>query len=147
MKGPVEIRPMTIADHGALMEMMRRTPGVCSRDADGFEPTKRYLDRNPGLSFVAWAGGRFIGCAMAGHDGRRGYLQHVMVEPEWRRQGIAQALVEHCIDALRAEGIDKAHLEVMQTNAEGRRFWEKRGWAFRQDLARYSRVLTNNPNA
>ena len=149
MKPPtgVEIRAMTIADHGALIAMMGRTPGVCLREADAFEPTRRYLDRNPGLSFAAWAKGEFIGCAMAGHDGRRGYLQHVMVEPSWRRLGIAQALVSSCLEALKRDGIEKVHLEVLGTKTEGKRFWAKRGWSLRDDIARFSLVLSDNPNA
>ena len=88
------IRVMTLDDYDAVMEMMRSTPGISLRDADSRESTARYLARNPGMSFVAEAEGVLCGCVMCGHDGRRGYLQHLLVLPEYRRQGIANALVE-----------------------------------------------------
>ncbi|MGH8017201.1 MAG: GNAT family N-acetyltransferase [Opitutaceae bacterium] len=60
----------------------------------------RYLRRNPGLSFVAEVDGQIVGYAMAGDDGRRGYLQHVAVDVAYRRRGIAQTLISRCLAAL-----------------------------------------------
>jgi hypothetical protein len=34
--------------------------------------TGRFLDRNPGLGFVAEIGFQIVGCLMCGHDGGRG---------------------------------------------------------------------------
>ncbi len=48
-----------------------------------------------------------VGCLMAGHDGRRGYLQHLFVVPERRRAGIGKALIERCLAELERLGIKK----------------------------------------
>ena len=74
------LRTMTPADYDAVLALMQNTPGISLRDADSREATERYLVRNPGLSFVAEAEGRLIACVMCGHDGRRGYLQHLLVQ-------------------------------------------------------------------
>jgi ribosomal protein S18 acetylase RimI-like enzyme len=95
------IRVMTMDDYDAVIDLMRRTPGVSFRDADSRESTSKYLERNPGMSFVAEVGAVLCGCIMCGHDGRRGYLQHLVVLPQYRRQGIANALVERCLSSLR----------------------------------------------
>ena len=89
----MHIREMVIEDYDHVLDLMKRTPGVTLRVADSADATKRYLERNPGLSFIARRGFQLIGCAMAGHDGRRGYLQHVIVAPEYRGQGIGKQLV------------------------------------------------------
>ena len=68
------ITHMTIADYDQIINLFRETPGVTARDADSCSATETYLQRNPGLSFVAMAGSKVIGCVMCGHDGRRGYL-------------------------------------------------------------------------
>jgi ribosomal protein S18 acetylase RimI-like enzyme len=138
---------MTIGDHDALIELMRQTPGVAIRDADSRESTARYLDRNPGLSFVAEAGPDLIGAVMCGHDGRRGYLQHLVVQPAQRGRGIGGALVSRCLDALQALGIMKCHIDVFVDNAAAIAFWEARGWARRIDIHRYSFVRGDNANA
>jgi N-acetylglutamate synthase len=141
------IRAMTLADYDAVMALMAQTPGVSIRDADARDATARYLERNPGLSFVCESEGRVIGCVMCGHDGRRGYLQHLLVLPAFRRRGIANALVTHCLDALARIGIAKCHIDVFQTNAPAIAYWESQGWQRRTDIHRYSFIRSGNPNA
>jgi len=78
----LDIRVMTLSDYDAVLQLMRDTPGISLRDADSRDSTERYLQRNPDLSFIAEADGVLCGCIMSGHDGRRGYLQHLLVLPE-----------------------------------------------------------------
>lgn len=80
----MKITELSIDRYDELIALFLRTPGVSVRDADSREATARYLARNPGLSFMAEENGKIIGCAMSGHDGRRGYLQHVVVDPPYR---------------------------------------------------------------
>jgi ribosomal protein S18 acetylase RimI-like enzyme len=87
------------------------------------------------------------GCVLGGHDGRRGYLNHLAVVPEARRQGIATLLVAHCAAALRREGIDKVHVDVLAGNHSGHRFWSRAGWQRRSDIVRYSLMQADDSNA
>ncbi|MFG6666981.1 GNAT family N-acetyltransferase [Halomonas sp. HNIBRBA4712] len=140
-------RPMALDDYAAAVALWQQTPGVRLRDADSFEGITRYLSRNPGLSIVAEQGGELIGTIMAGHDGHRGFIQHLAVAERHREQGIGTALVNRCLDALRAEGIDKAHLMLLVDNEPGKRFWQRMGWQFRTDIALHSFVLSDSPTA
>lgn len=141
------LRVMTIDDYDAVLDLMRATPGISLRDADSREATARYLRRNPGMSFVAEVDGEIQGCIMCGHDGRRGYLQHLLVLPRYRHQGIASALVERCLSCLEEQGIGKCHLDVLTTNHAAARFWERLGWQLRRDIDRYSFTRPGNENA
>ena len=141
-----DLRPMMIADYDAVIDLMQKTPGVSFREADSRESTARYLLRNPGLSFVARVGEQLAGCVMSGHDGRRGYLQHLVVLPEFRRQGIANALVQSCLLELEGLGILKCHIDVFKTNALAQAYWQSRGWTLRTDIHRYSFVRSGGDN-
>ncbi len=141
------IRRMTIDDYDAVLGLLRGTPGVVVRDADSKEAVKRYLERNPGLSFVAVESGLIVGCIMSGHDARRGYLQHLAVAGGFRRKGIGKALVERCLDGLEKEGILKSHIDVLATNESAFSFWEKIGWEKRSDVLRYSFIRMGSHNA
>ena len=141
------IRPMTLPDYDQVMALMSQTPGISLRGADSREATQRYLLRNPGLSFVAEDVTSMIGCIMSGHDGRRGYLQHLVVLPAYRNRGIASALVERCLDALAQLGIQKSHVDVLQANDDGKRYWQAMGWTLRTDICRYSFVRSGGDNA
>jgi len=140
------IRLMTVEDFDRVVALMRQTPGVTVRDADSSEMAARYLDRNPGFSFVAEQGGELVGCVMAGHDGRRGYLQHLIVEPAHRGAGLARRLVNASLDRLQAQGISKSHIDVLATNEAAMAFWEKIGWRRRTDIVRYSFIRDGGEN-
>lgn len=135
---PVHFASMTIADHAEALTLWQATPGMRITEADSVESTERYLARNPGLSFVARADGRLIGTIMAGHDGRRGYLQHLAVAQEHREAGVGTELVRRCLAALAREGIQKCHLFVLHDNETGRQFWHRRGWEPRPDVVMFS---------
>jgi ribosomal protein S18 acetylase RimI-like enzyme len=143
----MKICPYTIDRYDDVMAMMHRTSGVSIRDADSRPATERYLARNPGMSFLCVDAERVVGCAMCGHDGRRGYLQHVIVDEAYRGRGIAHELVEHCLAELGKIGIEKTHLDVFVDNDLGNRYWTRRGWQQRHDIYRYSLNRSDRENA
>ncbi|MBP5981749.1 MAG: GNAT family N-acetyltransferase [Halomonas sp.] len=140
-------RPMTIDDYDASVALWLSTEGVRLRDADSREGVARYLQRNPGLSFVAEAEGELVGTIMGGHDSHRGFIQHLAVAASHRNAGIGSKLVTLCLDALKHEGIQKSHLMILVENEAGKRFWSNLGWEFRTDIALYSFINGGGPNA
>ena len=83
---------------------------------------------------------------MAGHDGKRGYVQHLSVADSHRRLGIATRLVSLCVEALKNEGIQKSHLMILPENEAAQTFWASQGWAYRSDILLYSFVNGDNQN-
>jgi len=133
--------PFTIDDHAEAYALWQATPGVGLSPVDERAPIGAYLERNPGCSFVARAGGRLVGAVLCGSDGRRGYLHHLAVAPDFRRQGVGEALVKHCLAGLQAQGIEKCHLFVFAGNTPGRAFWGHVGWRLRGDLVIMSKDI------
>lgn len=130
-----QIFEMTIDDYGEAIQLWQQTPGMGLSTADKQPAIAKFLERNPGLCFAARMGDALVGTAMCGHDGRRGYIYHVAVAEAQRSQGIAKALVARCLEGLRQQGIEKAHLMVYETNLGGIVFWHKLGWYRRDELA------------
>ena len=96
------------------------------------------LDHNPGLSFVARDDKKLVGAVLCGHDGRRGYIDHLAVRKSHRRQGIGSALVTRCVYNLMRIGIRKWHLFVLEDNQPAIAFWKELGWAQRVELVTMS---------
>ena len=152
---------MTEADVGTVLDLWYGTDGLLMRTIDSVPSINRFLERNPGLSFVAETGGgavgpanqaanptsSIVGAVICGHDGRRGYLHHLAVDQGFRKRGIGRALSERCLAALRAAGITKCHLFVRTVNPEAVAFWEAAGWHMRDDTHMLSRNLTEDLNA
>jgi N-acetylglutamate synthase len=122
-----------------VLPLLNSVEGVVLRAADEPIAMERYWERNPGTSFVAVQDKRFVGCLLAGHDGRRGYLDHLAVLPENRRHGIARTLAHHRAVALSRFGIEKLHVDAVESNREGRAFWRHAGWAQRSEIVLNSR--------
>lgn len=96
------IKIMTIDDYEKLFEMWQSTPNMGLRSLDDSkEGISIFLKRNPNTSFVAYDDNKLIGAILSGHDGRRGYVYHTVVLPEYRRQGIATNLVDMAVKAFR----------------------------------------------
>jgi N-acetylglutamate synthase len=130
----VQLRGFKPSDHPAVLVLWRATPGIVVRDADGYEAVAAYLERNPGMSFVAVSDGAVVGAILCGTDGRRGYLQHLAVLPSHRGRGIGRRLAECAIAALAGAGIDKCHLMVVSGNQSATAFWRHLGWLPRTDI-------------
>jgi ribosomal protein S18 acetylase RimI-like enzyme len=131
-KNTITLREMEVDDYEDAFALWQVTEGIGLSEADSREAIARYLARNPGLSFVARAeDGTLAGAVLCGHDGRRGYLHHLAVRTGCRGQGLGRVLVDHCLAALQAEGIDKCHLFVKRNNPSGLEFWKKIGWSER----------------
>ena len=138
----MKIRDMSIGDYTNAYALWLSCPGIGLHPADDSrEGIARFLDRNPKTCFVAEADGRLIGTIMAGNDGRRGYIYHTAVHPNYRGRGIGSALVQAAIQALERLGIGKAALVVLEKNADGNVFWEKQGFTVRTDLTYRNKTL------
>ncbi len=145
---PFEVREMHILDYSSVARLWQETDEMLLREADSQENIQRYLDRNPGLSFVAVKPNchTLIAAVLAGTDGRRGYVQHLAVDPRFRRQGIGESLLEKVTEALSKQGIDKTHLFVANDNAAAQQFYQRLGWQPRPEVSMYSLNTSQNPD-
>lgn len=139
-------RSMQISDYEDVIALWCESDGLSLRDADSPGGIEKYLQRNPGLSFVACDEGGIVGTLMAGHDGKRGYIQHLAVADRIRQNGVASRLLELCLEALKSQGILKSHVHVIGANEAGRRFWINRGWTRRSEIEMYSFINSDNIN-
>jgi N-acetylglutamate synthase len=127
-----QLDELTSGDYAAAMELWNASPGVRANETQ--DEFARILVRNPGLSAAARDGGRLVGAVLCCHDGRRGYLYHLAVEPAYRKLGIARLLVERCLEGLAREGIARCSIHLIVDNDDGAAFWRRTGWRERTDL-------------
>src|SRR5262249_32138386 len=79
-------------DVGAVVELGRQadaTPGV----TDNADDLRRAVIENKAHVLVAEAEGRVIGSIIGTFDGWRGNIYRLAVHPEYRRRGVARALL------------------------------------------------------
>lgn len=128
------ISPFVMADYEEVISLWEMCEGIGLSSADSPEKIREYLDRNPCMSFIARKNEKIAGAVLSGHDGRRGFIHHLAVHPGFRKIGIGRKLANECVSALEAVGIEKCHLFIFRKNESGMKFWERAGWAMREDI-------------
>ena len=139
MAGQWKLEELTSGDYEAAMRLWNASPGVNANETP--EEFARILTRNPQMSFCARLEGRLIGAVFCGHDGHRGFLYHLAVEPAFRSQGIARQLVDRCLARLAEEGIKRCSIHVFDDNDDGTAFWRRTGWRERPNVLVMSKDL------
>ena len=128
MSGNVKTREFSISDYDAALELWQRVEGLEIAEGDDRESVVHFLARNPGLSRVATEGSAIVGVVLCGHDGRRGYIYHLAVDPAHQARGLGKRLTDECLDGLRRAGLKRALILVANDNPRGRKFWRRHGW-------------------
>ena len=130
-----KIEKMDIKNYPEIKRLWENTAGVgLSGNDDTRKSIKLFLEKNPNTCFVAKHDENIIGTVMAGNDGRRGHIYHLMVKPEHRKNGIGKKLIAEAEKSLKKEGVRKILLVVFKDNKTGNKFWDKTGYRIRKDL-------------
>lgn len=137
----ITVHPFEMNDYEEILNLWEICEGIGLSSADSPDKISTYLDRNPGMSFVAKASSKIVGAVLCGHDGRRGFIHHLAVHPSYRKKGIGKSLADACIAVLEKIGIEKCHLFIFRNNESGIWFWERAGWSMRDDIGIMSRDL------
>ena len=69
-----------------------------------------------------------VATAMVGHDGHRGWVYYVAVDPNRRAQGLGRSIMNAAEDWLREAGIAKLQLLVRRSNAKAGAFYQSLGY-------------------
>lgn len=95
-------RGIDIQDYEKLIPFWKENYFV--NEMDSRERFKLFLEKNPNLSILAEDDGVIVGTALGSFDGRRGYLQKVVVDKKLRKKGLGQQLVKKVIAKLQTLG-------------------------------------------
>jgi ribosomal protein S18 acetylase RimI-like enzyme len=128
MSEQIVTREFSTDDYDAAFLLWHRVEGLEIAEGDDKEGVTQFVKRNPGLSRVATDGSTVVGVVMCGHDGRRGHIYHLAVDPAYRRYGLGKRLVQECLDGLRRVGVVRAIILVADYNLGGAEFWKRAGW-------------------
>ena len=138
----MRIRKMVIHDYDEVYALWMSCAGMGLNNLDDSrEGIEKFLKRNPDTCFVAKCDNQIVGVIIVGNDGRRGYIYHTAVNPQYRKRGIARQLVEASMQELKQCGINKVALVVFDRNENGNAFWEKLGFTVREDLVYRNKAI------
>lgn len=83
---------------------------------------------NPYSNFVAIEGEKVIGTVFGIFNGRRGWIYHLAVHPNFQKKGIGSLLLKQTEEALKKIGATRVCLWVNRLNLKVLTFYEKYGY-------------------
>jgi len=129
----MKIREFKIDDYPIVRDLWQAA-GLILRPGDELEDVKLKLQRDSDLFLVAVQDDMIVGSVMGGWDGRRGWIYHLAVKPEHRRQGIGVGLVREVEKRLVAKGARKVNAQVYKWNERSSEFFKAIGYETQPDL-------------
>jgi len=83
---------------------------------------------------------KIVASVLVGHDGHRGWVYYVAVDPDCRHKGYGRIVMDSAEDWLRGHGIEKLQLMVRPDNNEVQAFYQSLGY-FEQKRVVYAKWL------
>lgn len=93
---------------------------------------------------IGRAEGAIVATAMVGHEGHRGWVYYVAVDPAHRQQGFGRAIMEAAEHWLRQRDILKMQLLVRPENTKVQAFYETLGYGVQERIV-YAKWLDGRP--
>lgn len=124
----LRIRPYQSSDFAAVIRLWEECGLVVSYN-NPQRDIERKLRVNPEWLLVGLVNDKLVASCMAGYEGHRGWINYLAVLPEYRRRGIARAMMREAERKLQAAGCPKIMLQIRETNLEVMQFYEKLGYA------------------
>jgi ribosomal protein S18 acetylase RimI-like enzyme len=140
---PLEIREYAPEDYNNVKTLWLKA-GLVLSHSDTEKELHRVLPLNPQLFLVAEMNNRLIGTVLGTFDGRRGYVHHLAVIPEFQKKGIGTALLDELENRYKKLNVVKIHLFIETFNAGVESYYEKKGWSRRDDLIMMSKTLRSH---
>lgn len=136
MSVALPVEPINDADVDDVVSLWTRC-GLTRPWNDPIEDIRLARDSGHGAVLVARLGGTIVGAVMVGHDGHRGAVYYLGVDPDTRRCGLGRRLVASAEDWCRARGVPKINLLVRKENAGVLAFYAALGFADTHSVSLY----------
>ncbi len=114
------IAPITDADVESVVALWQR----CGLTRPWNDPASEIAFARRGQNATILTGranGALAATAMVGHDGHRGWIYYVAVDPDVQGQDFGRAIMGAAEDWLRGQGVEKVMLMVCRTTPRCRR--------------------------
>ena len=135
----MKIEPFTMRYYHDIIDLWKRS-GIEVSSSDTRDEITKMLKRNSDLFLIGKEDGKVVAVVMGGFDGRRGYVHHLAIDPDYQKKNYGKMMMEELIEKFRKKKVHKVHLFIEKHNKEVIDFYRKLGWDVRDDLIMMSFV-------
>jgi len=124
---PLSIRPIADGDEAAVIRLWQGA-GLTRPWNDPAQDIAFCRQGPSSELFVGIAGETIVAVVMAGHDGHRGVIYYLGVDPACRHKGLGRQMVGHAEAWLESLGVWKVNLMIRDGNQAVRDFYAALGY-------------------
>ncbi len=140
-----EIRRLKLSDYDDLIAFWQRSGlGYRPRGRDSREAIVKEIQRTETAFFGMFDGDKMIGSVIATTDGRRGWINRLTVDPDYRGRGLAAGLLSECEDFLHKLGLKVIAALIEADNQGSFSAFKKSGYIYGPDIAYLSKRFTSD---
>ena len=136
---PLAITPIDDADVAGVIALWR----ACGLTRPWNDPAADIALARREANATVLVGGDsppIVASVMVGHDGHRGWVYYLTVDPDCRHKGYGRAMMHAAEEWLRGHGIEKLQLMVRPDNDQVQTFYQSLGY-FEQERIIYAKWL------
>ncbi len=131
----IGISPLAIEDYDALVSLWQRAGLKFKPEGrDSREALSRQLRQGRVTLLGAEEEGRLIGVVMVSHDGRKGWINRLAVEPEYRQQGLGACLIAAAEEELHGQGVEVIAALIEAENEPSLNLFQKEGYLLAREI-------------
>ncbi len=136
----ITVRRFRIEDYDRVMELWQQAGlPLKPKGRDSRQEIERQIQLSQVIFLVAEAEGKVIGTVLATHDGRKGWINRLAVDPAYRHRGLAQRLVAEAEAELEKAGLGIFAALIEEDNLPSIRLFEKMGYEFHPEIKYFTR--------
>jgi GNAT superfamily N-acetyltransferase len=141
MNHEIEIKPMMTADIPSVCTVWKQSGLVISDYEREQYELQTLMAANPTMCLIATAEKQIIGTIIGANNGRRVWIYHLAVLPDWQGKGVGSLLLSKVEEKATQQGATKLLLGVGLSNLKVVPFYEKQGYSVMNDMVLFQKML------
>lgn len=136
----LKVRKMTLKDYDSVIALWKE--GNVPYRPQGRDSKKNIIEQIQQLNcyfLVAEVNKKIIGAIVGTHDGRKGWINRLVVAPSFRKKGIAKRLIEEIEHHFTSLGIDIVACLIEDWNTTSMQVFEQLGYTKHTDILYFSK--------
>lgn len=131
---------LSLRDYDKVIDLWKRSGLKFKPNGrDSEKAVAEQMIKQPNMFLGAFDGDKLVGIVLLTDDGRKGWINRLAVDPDYRRKGVAQELIKRAEEIFRSRGIFLFSALIEDWNIPSQNLFKKMGYKKHEDIFYFSK--------